>query len=122
MNFTYHQSTGELYYGNNLIGIGYSGMPPRGKNNPAAQDQHNVGPIPQGWYSIGPPHDTASHGPFVMALTPDANNKMFGRAGFLMHSDSISHPGHASEGCIVISTEVRRNVWDSGDRRLNVVP
>lgn len=122
MNWQYHQPTGELFYGGKLIGTGYSGMPPKGKNNPAAQSIHNVGPIPRGWYAIiGPPRDTPQHGPFVLWLEPDHANEMFSRSGFLLHGDSLAHPGSASEGCIVIALEIRHNVWDSEDRRLEVV-
>ena len=121
MNWTYHQSTGQLFHGSNLVGAGYSGHPPSGKNNPDMQDVPNVGPIPRGGYTIGAPHNTETHGPFVMSLTPNAENEMHGRTGFLIHGDSIAHPGFASEGCIIMSAEIRHNIWDSGDRRLIVV-
>jgi hypothetical protein len=35
--------------------------------------------------------------------------------GFLMHDDSIEHPGAASKGCIIMSRDVRWKVWEYGD-------
>ena len=78
--WTYEQSSGALTHNGVLVGMGYAGAGD-GKNNPDAQDQHNVGPIPRGVYVIGSPHDTLTHGPFVMPLTPVSSNQMFGRSG-----------------------------------------
>lgn len=69
--FTYKQSTGQLYHEGELIATGYSGYG-AGKNCSAMQDKRDVGPLPRGTYAIGKPHDTTSHGPFVMQLAPFA--------------------------------------------------
>jgi hypothetical protein len=37
-----------------------------------------------------------------------------------MHGDSLSDPGTASRGCIIVSCGVRERVWESGDRELLV--
>ena len=123
MTWTYKQASGELWHGDpEPVAVGYSGAEPLGKNNPDAQDIPCVGPIPQGNYTItGPPENTTSHGPFVLQLVPDPANEMFGRSGFLMHGDSIEHPGQASEGCIIMPFNVRQRVWNSSDRDLIVV-
>jgi hypothetical protein len=119
--FTYRQSTGELFNAAGVhIGTGYSGAP-AGENNPAMQNVPDVGPIPQGKYTIGEPFNSPDHGPFAMHLDPDPENVMFGRAGFLMHGDSVEHPGAASEGCLIFSRQVREMIWDSGDHRLQVI-
>jgi len=119
--WTYEQSTGWLIAPDgSRVSQGYSGAG-EGKNNPAMQNVPDEGPIPQGRYTIGEPHDSAMHGPFVMTLTPFADDEMFGRAGFLMHGDSIPHPGTASEGCIIQPRAVRERVWASGDHELEVV-
>ena len=55
MSWIYQQSTGYLALNTIFVGTGYSGNG-AGLNNPGAQDQHNVGPLPQGMYTIGPPH------------------------------------------------------------------
>jgi len=118
--WTYQQSTGELSQDGELKEVGYAGMN-EGKNNPDMQDVPNVGPLPVGVYTIGSPHDTTTHGPYVLRLTPSPTNDMLGRAGFLMHSDSIHHPGFASEGCIILTIPMRRTVWESDDHTLEVI-
>lgn len=117
---SYKIATGTLDDANgNPIGAGYSGQP-ECKNDPSAVDQHNKGPIPPGLYRIGEPHDTETHGPFVLALTPDPSNEMHGRSGFLIHGDSVSHPGTASHGCIILPRAVRETVHRLGDKDLEV--
>lgn len=118
--WTYNQANGQLSHGGVAVGMGYSGAKPDGYNNPSMQNVHDVGPIPQGFYTIHEPFDSPAHGPFAMPLEPDPANEMFGRGGFLMHGDSIENPGHASEGCVIMPRSVREEVWKSGDRELQV--
>lgn len=119
--WTYDQASGTLTTpdGSPLC-QGYSGAG-EGKNNPAMQNVHDVGPIPQGTYWIEAPFNSPAHGPFAMPLNPSPSNEMFGRSGFLMHGDSLEHPGCASEGCIIMPPEVRHTVYSSGDLQLKVV-
>jgi hypothetical protein len=121
--WTYEQASGEIFNAaGELVATGYSGFGP-GKNAPAWQDHHDVGPIPCGTYTIGAPmcvKVAGPHGLFVLPLTPDPSNRMWGRAGFLIHGDSISHAGSASHGCIIQSIAVRRVIAASGDNRLTV--
>ena len=116
----YDQSSGNLDHDGTPVGAGYSGAGIY-KNDPVAQNRHNEGPIPRGLYTIESPRDTQSHGPYVLPLTPDAGNDMEGRSGFLMHGDSVAHPGTASQGCIIMPRAIREQVWQSGDRALEVV-
>lgn len=128
---TYIQGTGEWYGPDRVCwGTGYSGYddgdripePGEGRNDPAAQTERNIGPTPAGyWTIVGPPHETATHGPVVMALHPDASTETFGRDEFLIHGDSVKTPGTASHGCIILPRAVRERIWASGDRRLRVV-
>ena len=118
--WTYLQSTGELLHDDKHVAFGYSGAPGAAKNNPSMQNVHNTGPIPRGIYEIGEPEDTQAHGPFVLPLTPHADNQMFGRAGFLIHGDSIQHPGTASQGCIILARLFRLRIAQSGDQHLLV--
>ena len=99
---------------------GYSG---RGnfKNDPDSESLHNRGPIPEGRYFIGDPVDTLTHGPYVLPLTPAPDNLMFGRDGFLIHGDSITDLGNASEGCIILAHQYRVAISISGDYDLCVV-
>lgn len=118
----YAQRTGRLYDPKGeLAGVGYSGAG-RGKNDPVIERVKDVGPIPGGMYTIGSPIDTMTHGPYVLPLTPDPDNKMYGRAGFLIHGDSVVHPGRASEGCIIMARGVREYIGGSLDRDLKVIP
>jgi len=120
--WTYQQRSGELERDGAAVGAGYSGFE-AGRNNPAMQNQENVGPIPQGRYAIGAPQCVDSpgpHGPFVLPLTPDPANEMFGRSGFLIHGDSIVHPGLASRGCIIMGRLIREEIAASGDAELTV--
>lgn len=138
---TYEQSTGLWKSGDGrVLAECYSGYQ-IGKNNPAAQDKVGVGPVPQGWYTLaGPEHagpgETSPHGPYVIRLVPDPENEMWGRGGFLVHGDSIQHPGTASHGCIIplkgrVDSDVvltgrplREALWKHGqleNQRLQVV-
>lgn len=119
--WTYAQETGELLQDGQLVATGYSGFE-TGKNNPAMQAVHDVGPIPEGDWTIGgPPINTAEHGPFVLMLTPATSTNTFGRSGFLMHGDAVNAPGTASKGCIIMPRTAREQVWNSGDTDLEVV-
>ena len=119
--WTYRQSDGELSHDGTVVGTGYAGMPPDGKNNPDAQEIHDVGPLPRGTYTILESRMDPKLGPCAMQLAPDPDNEMFGRSGFFMHADSAAHPGRASEGCIVLSMKLLGLVSVSQDRRLEVV-
>ena len=116
----YEQSTGWLSRDGVRLAQGYSGAG-EGKNNPAKQSVHDVGPIPEGRYTIGSPVDTVTHGPYVLQLVPNEWNIMFDRSGFLMHGDSVVEPGTASKGCIIQPRSAREAVWNSGDHVLEVI-
>jgi hypothetical protein len=119
--WTYEQITGDLLDPNGkILAAGYSGAG-IGKNNPSYQQTIDVGPIPQGTYLIGPPEDSPTHGPHAIPLIPLPLNEMFGRSGFLIHGDSMTDPGHASEGCIIMPLFARERVSESGDNTLQVV-
>lgn len=120
MMWIFEQATGRLLHDNMREAVGYSGAGDC-KNDPTAQDVHNAGPIPRGSYTIGEPVDTVTHGPYVLRLTPDSDNEMCGRSGFLIHGDSVVHPGTASQGCIIMPKMVREKIWRSGDHELEVV-
>jgi hypothetical protein len=119
--FTYEQATGNLLSpSGELAGKGYSGLE-ECKNNPTAQADKDRGPIPQGLYTICAPHDSPKVGPYAMCLYPSADTNTFGRSDFLIHGDSVEHPGLASHGCIILPRAVREAIWASGERTLEVV-
>lgn len=117
--WTYKQTTGELFDAHGeRIGIGYAGFG-EGKNNPALQQVHDIGPLPRGRYFIGPAYLHPHLGPLTMNLTPQAGTSTFGRDAFRMHGDNASHD--ASHGCIVQNHDVRVRVRDSADKDLEVI-
>jgi hypothetical protein len=118
--WTYRQKTGELLQDGVVKGAGYAGHG-EGKNNPALEHVHDVGPISRGnWSIVGPPDETSGHGPYVLGLEPFPGTNTFGRGGFLIHGDSVSKPGTASLGCICLPRVVRVRIWESGDHGLVV--
>jgi len=124
--WTYSQSTGTITDSNgNVAGQGYAGHG-AGVNNPADQNQPNIGPLPQGGYTIGPQQNhTAGNGkalPGSMRLTPDAGNQMYGRGGFLIHGSNDYSQQNDSTGCIILPPAVRNAIGGSGDNHVTVVP
>jgi hypothetical protein len=119
MPWSYHQATGQMLFNGSLVATGYSGHGP-GLNNPAMQDDPDIGPIPVGTYTIGPQHFEKGKGPVVMALTPNPFNQMFGRDGFLIHGDNPAMDHSASHGCIILGPGFRKQISGSSDRTLIV--
>jgi len=121
LSWTYNQANGFLARKGSVISVGYSGFGV-GKNNPLYEDQPNVGPIPRGaWKIVGEPFDSPDHGPFCLRLAPELDTQTFDRSGFLIHGDSIIHPGMASKGCIILLRAHREEIWQSGDCEVTVL-
>lgn len=117
MAWVYHQYSGELYHNGTLVACGYSGKGLH-KNKPASESVRGQGPIPRGRYTIG--GNTNSKGPMTIILEPSGGNHMYGRDAFRIHGDSMRDPGNASEGCIIVGPNVRREIISSIDRELVV--
>lgn len=128
--WVYRQSTGELLMPNGeRLAFGFAGNGV-GLNCPSAEDQHSVGPLPQGKYKMTSwlaTHPTM--GLCVIELTPDPTNDMHQRSGFFCHGAvNINFAGLAaflksSDGCIVIGDcGTRRTIWMNTDHELEVVP
>ena len=112
---------GELWGNGTKVSNGYSGFG-RGKNNADYQSVPDQGPIPQGeWMIASLTVEETPHGPYVLHLAPCADTNTFGRSGFLIHGDSLEHPGEASKGCMILPRNVRERIWESNDRQLTVV-
>ena len=104
-----------------IEGTGYSGQPPH-TNDPESMNLKGLGPIPEGFYTIGAPYDSPRTGPYTLPLIPDASNEMYGRSEFKIHGERVEPPaGFASDGCIVQILAVRVKIWTGGDHRLQVV-
>jgi hypothetical protein len=113
MAWSYIQSTGTLAHDGQVVAIGYSGHD-NGKNNPDMQQIPIVGPIPQRHYSIGQPRDSEKVGPFAFPLELAPETNTFGRSAFMIHGDSIVHPGTAPEGWIIMLRDARNMIAASG--------
>jgi len=125
MTWTFEQVSGKLYGPEgDLIAIGYAGgncgENPEGVNNPDLQQMSQVGPLPCGKYKRGEVIEGSHLGPFAIRLIPDPENKMFGRSGFFMHGDNSKGDRSASEGCIIMSRQVRNQFHDSIDDEITV--
>lgn len=98
---TCSSSSGLTYYNQN----GYSGTG-AGRNNPSSQGQANIGPIPQGSYSVGSTYNSSRTGPNTMILTPNASTSQnitgSGRDpnSFRIHGNNASND--ASHGCVIL--------------------
>lgn len=116
---TFHQRSGKTYRDTELIATGWAGQL-EGINNPDLQHVANIGPLPRGFYTIGPAYDHPHLGPLTMNLTPDPGNEMYGRDNFRIHGASAHHPEISSKGCIIEPRYARQHIIDIGDRRLEV--
>ncbi len=128
----YRQKSGDLYWHLGgapfppiYVDTGGSGDKKRGgRNNPGKQFVPNVGPIPRGWYTIGPPFDRKpkkgrSPLKYMLPLMPDPGNDMGPRDDFAMHDGDLrKNPSH---GCLIFHVPLRKGVWGSGEHRLHVV-
>ncbi len=119
--WTYSQSSGTLTAPDgSVVGHGYSGRG-GGLNNPQAENEPDIGPIPQGQWNIGPFFDDpGGKGPIVAHVTPSPQTEAFGRSGFMIHGDNSEANHTASEGCIILARPLRQAIADSGDTILQV--
>ena len=118
--WTWDQSEGYLTRDGVFVSSGYSGNG-RGKNSPDMQAAVAVGPIPRGKWTMTGVADSPNTGPFTITLAPCEGTDTCGRSAFRIHGDSISDPGNASHGCIILPRAIREKVWSSGDHDLMVV-
>ncbi|MCC8394733.1 DUF2778 domain-containing protein [Paraburkholderia sp. MMS20-SJTR3] len=118
MVWIYKHESHLLYHNDELITDRcYSGKGEH-KDRHSSQYIRDWGPIPVGRYEIRPPIPHTHTGPFSMRLNPVAGTDLGGRDGFMIHGDSRSDPGNASNGCIVLHLRYRKQILDSGDRLL----
>jgi len=115
----YSQSTGDLFQNGIWVARGYSGHPTF-RNRGMYQDKRALGPIPRGAWLIVDRYNSQRVGPYALVLKPMEGTETFGRSGFRIHGDSISAPGTASKGCIIMPRTARIRLWQSGDRTLLV--
>lgn len=101
---TYSQSTGIIHDQDGaIVAFGWAGHGD-GKNNPAMQDSHALGPLPQGLYTVGKWEDVhPGLGPIVARLI-QVEGETFGRDAFYIHGPAVDPKkyGQESKGCIVV--------------------
>lgn len=120
MSWTWKITSGSLLNQNSItVGHGYAGHG-EGLNNPAMTDTPDVGPLPTGKYKIGAEMHDAHVGIYALPLTPDPSNEMFGRSAFFIHGDNPGLNHTASDGCIILSQVIRRDIAGSADDDLVV--
>jgi RHS repeat-associated protein len=126
----YNQASGQLYeinpgaqpvaVGRNGYAGGNQGQNPEGVNNPALQHLQNVGPLPEGHYTIGQAYYHPKLGAVTMNLDPLPSTHMYGRNLMRIHGDNSSQNQSASQGCIVQNRPTRNRINNSLDRLLYV--
>lgn len=122
MAWRYHQRSGDLFDPKGHFRVrGYSGFG-LGKNNPVEEAVAGIGPIPCGrWKMTAMRANGGSVGPYAIFLEPVGHNA-HGRSLFRVHGDSVSAPGTASHGCIILPRSLRLEMWASADNEIEVVP
>lgn len=106
---------GQLVLNGVVVGTGYSGHG-IGLNNPEAERDIGVGPIPAGRWIAGTFFDHPHLGPCVSRLIPSSYPKTetYGRTGFFVHGDNSQGNHSASDGCIILAHDLREKIRDSG--------
>lgn len=118
---TYSQSTGSMVCVNDQTGQeyyreqGYAGRG-SGRNNPAAQGQVGIGPLPRGeWETRGNWYDSPNTGRNTIRLSPLPGNECLKTTrdcdSFRIHGDNARHD--ASRGCVVLPPN--RTIIPSGE-------
>ncbi len=83
------------------------------RNNHLYENVRNTGPIPKGNYSIGNIFRHPKKGAVVMRLTPSGAQNMFGKSGFLIHSNNARND--AFKECIILWRPVRSKISARSD-------
>lgn len=123
LRWEWEQLSGCLYLadqqdGRTLIARGYAGKG-IGINNPDAEDQIGIGPLPRGVWRVGSSTNHPRLGPQALPLTRKAIP--YGRSGFFIHGDNARGDRSASSGCIILGPDVRAFIARSGIRTLTVL-
>jgi hypothetical protein len=119
---TYSQTHGTFSDAGEVIARGWAGRG-LGKNNPAMEDAHCIGPLPKGVYTIGPWE--AQHGRLGTLVAPliQVSGETFGRSAFFIHGPASDpeHYGQESMGCTVVPRADRLKIKLSGATFLEVI-
>lgn len=121
LTLTFQQSTGLITdEAGEVVAHAWAGHGD-GLNNPAMQEIHEVGPLPQGVYEVRPWEDNHPPlGPMVAHLV-QIEGETFGRDAFYIHGPSSTHYMQESKGCIVVPHVMRQKVHDLAPDFIRVV-
>jgi hypothetical protein len=120
--YVYKQTTGQLMLNNEIIGAGYSGKG-QGRNNPATENQKNVGPIPAGSYKIMGKRVDGQTGATIVDTLPSGHNaagRWPGTERFAIRGDT-NPPGMGPAGDIVVPRQVLDKIDPNGFPDLKVI-
>lgn len=79
-------------------------------NQEKAQDKENQGPIPVGIYKVLSIVNHPKRGPLAIKLEWKDGPNSYGRSKFYIHGDNKLMNHTASEGCIIIEKELRKEI------------
>ena len=122
LTLTWHQAGGLMTDPDGReVAQGWAGNH-EGKNNPAKQAVHDLGPLPQGLYKVGQWQDHPHLGHMVSHLE-QIEGETYGRDGFFIHGASKDPEklGQESKGCIVIPYQARLKVKEFSPSFIQVV-
>lgn len=115
----YEIKTGKLV-APNIVGTGYSGHGDA-LNDETKTNEKGKGPIPKGLWHLTTWEEHHPHlGDIVIHLMPDSTTETFGRSAFFIHGDNQQMNYTASDGCIILSKDLREKLKDSGETKLLV--
>jgi len=117
MNLNFSQHTGWITKddGSVITKLAFAGNDSRpdtnpnhiqGRNNPAMQDKHSIGPLPQGLYRVGIWGRYPKVGGDAAPLTWIGGVDNFGRSDFFIHGPGDDY-WNSSEGCIIVPHDDR---------------
>lgn len=119
---TYSQTSHTFTLPDGRQAIAYYAGNGKWKNDPASQNVHDHGPLPQGTYTMSPQILRPHLGPAI-ALTPSPSNNMFGRSSFYIHGLDSRFLNDSSDGCICCGPNIRNAIdglIKSGETTLEV--
>jgi hypothetical protein len=116
MAWTYQQTAHSILRpdGSLLTDTAYSGHGV-GLNNPSLQSVPDIGPIPQGEYTLSPFFTHPRLGNLCARFMPKPGSTTYGRSGFDLHGDNQYRNHTASEGCVVVDKPYRLEISHSND-------
>lgn len=116
MPWIYRQHSGRLEHDGHIFEDTDAGASPG-----HVQTQPDPAAVPPGRYRIGAPRSHARAGSFTLPLTPSVTNHAARRPAYMIHGPSPGHTDDTAHGSLILPLSLRRLIWTSGDRALDIV-